>query len=180
MKTRLSSPLAVALFVVLVGLGGCRQSHEGWEPPVEETSTRFLQQEAEEALRLVDAAYSDLAGTEGPAKGRLSEAADALRRLTVYYLPLLEARERVYNAHRFFYYGESARADAEIKTVEQILDGVVELGGARLLRVLSPAIDLVGEAQAAIHGAPEEVPQLLRDLAIKLNLATLKGELELP
>jgi hypothetical protein len=147
---------------------------------VEETSTRLLQQEADEALRFVEAARADLAGSEGPAAERLSEAAQALQRLTLYYLPLLEARERVYNAHRFVYYGETGRAETEINAVEEILDRVVELGGTPLLRALTPALDLVGEAKAAIPGAPNEAPRLLKELAVKLNLATLKGELELP
>jgi hypothetical protein len=179
MEARPAPCLAFAFFLLLAALGGCRYPHEGWEPPVEETSTRFLQQEADEALRWVDAARAELAASDGPAAERLSAAAQALQRLTRYYLPLLEARERVYNAHRSAYYGESGRAEAEIKAVELILDGVVEVGGPRLLRGLTPALDLVSEAKAAIRGAPNEAPQLLRELAVRLNLATLKGELEL-
>jgi hypothetical protein len=180
MESRPGPVVAVALFLLLVTLGGCRQTHEGWEPPVEETSTRFLQREADEALRWVDAARAGLAESDGPAVERLSAAAQALQRLTLYYLPLVEARERVYNAHRFTYYGESGRAEAELEAVERILDHVVEVGGPRLFKVLTPELDLVGEAKAAIRGAPNEAPELLRELATKLNLATLKGELELP
>jgi hypothetical protein len=138
-----------------------------------------LQQEAEEALHLVDTARATLDQGEDQAAERLVEAAQALERLSRYYLPLLEARERVYNAHRFVYYGETGRAEAEIKRVERILNDVVEVGGQRLFKVLTPALDLVGEAKPAIRGAPEEAPHLLRELAVRLNLASLKGELEL-
>jgi len=180
METRPAPLLAVTLSVLLVTVGGCRQTHEGWEPPVEETSTRLLKQEADAALRFVDAARADLVGSEGPAAEHLSSATRALQRLTLYYLPLLDARERIYNAHRFLYYGETGRAERELNAVEQILDHVVEVGGHQLFTVLTPSLDLVGEAKAAIRGAPSEAPRLLKDLAIKLNLATLKGELELP
>lgn len=180
METRVAPLLAGALSLLLVTLGGCRQAHEGWEPPVEETSTRLLQQEAEKALHRVESARNALEENEEQAAERLAEASRALERLSRYYLPLLEAKERVYNAHRFVYYGETGRAEAEINRVQRILNGVVEAGGERLFKVLTPALDLVGEAKAAIRGAPEEAPHLLRDLAVRLNLASLKGELELP
>jgi hypothetical protein len=179
MKTRPVPLFAIALSFLLVILGGCRRTHEGWEPPVEETSTRLLKQEADEALRFVDAARADLAGSQGPAAEHMSSAVQALQRLTLYYLPLLEARERIYNAHRFLYYGEMGRAERELDAAERILDHVVEIGGHRLFTALAPSLDLVGEAKAAIRGAPDEAPRLLKDLAVKLNLATLKGELEL-
>lgn len=179
METRAAPLLACALSLMLVTLEGCREAHEGWEPPVEETSTRLLQQEAEEALQKVDAARMALEKDEEPAAQGLAEASRALERLSRYYLPLLEARERVYNAHRFVYYGETSRAEAEIDRVQRMLNGVVETGGQRLLKVLAPALDLAGEAKAAIRGAPEEAPHLLKDLAVRLNLASLKGELEL-
>ena len=51
METPPAPLLAVTLSLLLVTVGGCRQTHEGWEPPGEQTSTRLLQQEADAALR---------------------------------------------------------------------------------------------------------------------------------
>jgi len=180
MRTGSSLLVAAALLVLLVTPGGCRHPHEGWQPPFEVSSTRLLQQEADVALRLVGAARADLAGSNGPADERLSGAVRALERLTVYYLPLLEAKERTYNAHRFLFYGERGRADTELTIVREILDGTVEAGGEPLLELFVPALDLVGEAQAAVRGAPEKAPAILKELAVKLNLMLLKGDLALP
>ena len=78
---------------LLLLLTGCGRLHQGWEPPLEETSTRFLQQETDEALRLVQAAQEAVATETHHADEDLAGAARALERISLYYLPMLEARE---------------------------------------------------------------------------------------
>jgi hypothetical protein len=164
---------------VLLGLSvGCKQPHPGWEPPLEETSTRFLQKEVDEALQLVRDALQE-SRESGQAEDSLRGAVRALSRMSQYYLPLLEARERTYNAHRFFYYGEQLRARAEMETVGTILEGVVA-DGPTLLPVMREALDLVSEAKTAVTANSDEAPELMRMLASKLNYMGLKGKLEVP
>jgi len=159
---------------------GCSQRDAGWEPPLEETSTRVLRTEVDDALRLAREARHDVRSDPDQAAERLDDALRALQRLDEYYLPLVEARERTYNAHRFLYFGEKHRARDEIETVETILDGVAATGGGELQPALKEPLDLVSEAKAAVMATSENAPDLVKSLAIKLNFMALKGRLELP
>jgi hypothetical protein len=156
-----------------------RGTHEGWEPPLEETSTRFLQDQAEEARRLLDAAREEIRSQTGDPEGQLSVAAQTLERMTLYYLPLLEARERAYDAHRLYYYGEEGRAAAHLDAIEGILDAMANAAPEIFLELKEP-LDLVAEARAGLKATPDDVPRLLKTLAVRLNLMALKGNLLFP
>ena len=178
-NTRYGTQLLI-LGILLLGVGGCMQSAQEWEPPLEETSTRFLQTEVDEALRLVRSAEGDLRRNPERAEVRLDEAARDLERMSKYYLPLLEARERAYDAHRFLYHGKRHRAIEEIEAVEEILDRVAETGGTTLQPVMKEALDLVSEAKAGVMAQSANAPEVIKSLAIKLNYMAQKSRLELP
>ena len=169
----------VILGTLLLFAGGCKQPHQGWEPPLEETSTRFLQTQVEKALRFVRSAQDDVRSNPEKVEQRLDGAVRALEGMSRYYLPLLEARERTYDAHRFLYHGERHRARSEIEAVEKILDTVAAAGGTSLQPTMKDPLDLVSEAKAAVIAKSENAPELIKSLAIKLNLMALKGQLEL-
>jgi hypothetical protein len=165
---------------LLLASQGCKQPHPGWEPPLEETSTRFLQAQVDEALGFVQRAQRDLRGDPGQAEAKLRDAARALERMSGYYLPLLEARERAYDAHRFLYYGETSRARAELEAVEEILDTVAETGGPVLQPALREPLDLASEAKAAVIAGTDNAADSIRTLTILLNQMALRGGLDLP
>jgi hypothetical protein len=169
----------VVLGTLLLFVGGCKQPHQGWEPPLEETSTRFLQTQVENALRFVRSAQDDVRSNPEKAEQRLLDAVRALEGMSRYYLPLLEARERSYDAHRFLYHGERHRARSEIEAVEKILDTIAAAGGTALQPTMKDPLDLVSEAKAAVIAESENAPELIKSLAIKLNFMALKGQLEL-
>jgi hypothetical protein len=171
---------SLILGTLLLVAGGCNQPHPGWEPPLEETSTRFLQARVEEALQLVRGARGDVRSDPGEVEQQLDGALRTLEQMSKYYLPLLEARERTYDAHRFLYYGETLRARTEIEAVEEILDRVAETGGPALEPVMKEPLDLVSEAKAALLATSDNAPDLIKSLAITLNFMALKGALELP
>jgi hypothetical protein len=178
-KTR-SGTHVLVLGVLLLLPGGCRQPHQGWEPPLEETTTRFLQTEVGEAIKIVRDAQRYVRSKPELADERLDGAVRALERMSKYYLPLLEARERTYDAHRFLYFGEGHRARTELQAVEDILDLVAETGGAELLPAMKEPLDLVSEAKAAVMASSEKAPELIKSLAVKLDQMALKGDLQLP
>ena len=93
---------------------------------------------------------------------------------------MLEARQHTYDAHRFFYYGETLRAETEIDKVDKILAKIQNAGGEDLFRALSRPVELIGEAKAAMRGAPGEAPGLLKELAVELNNMGRRGDLVLP
>lgn len=172
---------AVALLgLILLLTGGCKTPHPGWEPPLEETSTRFLATQVDDALRSLRRARRDVRSKPGDAEGKLDDALRALERMAKYYLPLLEARERTYDAHRFYYYGETRRARAELEAVEEIVDEVAGGGGSPLEAAMKRPLDLVSEAKAAVMAKSDSAPERIKSLAIQLNFMALKGGLELP
>lgn len=170
-------PVLITLLFVSIG---CRQPHQGWEPPLEETSTRFLQEQVAEALQLVRGAEDEALTHPERLADKLEGAARSLERMSIYYLPLLEARERAYNAHRFLYYGERQRAIEEIEAAEKLLDGVAATGGTVLASAMKKPLDRVSEAKAAVMAKADNAPDLIKSLAVELNYMVLKGGLELP
>jgi hypothetical protein len=170
----------LVLGALLFASGGCDERHRGWEPPLEETSTHFLHDRVVEALHLVRDAQKHVPTDAEQAARDLDGAMRALRLMSEYYLPLLEARERAYDAHRLLYHGETRRSRSEIEAVEKILSQIAEAGGPALLPLLKEPLGLASEAKAAILATSDEAPDLIESLAIKLNYMALKGELELP
>jgi hypothetical protein len=170
----------MVLGVLVLFSGGCRQPHQGWEPPLEETSTRFLQSQVDETLQFVRGAQTAIRVDPEQVEQRLDGAVRTLERMSKYYLPLLEAREHAYNAHRLLYLDAKHRAKTEIQAVEDILGSVAEHGGARILPAIEEPLDLVSEAKAAVMARSDRAPDLIKSLAVKLNYLALKGELEIP
>ncbi len=70
-NTRPGTQLLI-LGALLLFSAGCRQPHQGWEPPLEATSTRFLQNQVEEALQFVRGAQDDVATDPGQAEEELN------------------------------------------------------------------------------------------------------------
>ena len=170
----------LVLSVVLFVLNGCKQPHPGWEPPLEETSTRFLQDEVGEALELIRNARTDVHADPARAQSQLVKASRALERVSVFYLPLLEAREHAYDAHRLVYFKQENRARTHIEAVESILDTMAENGGPKILPALKEPLGLASEAKAAIMAQSDLAPDLIKSLARKLNFMAWRGELEIP
>ncbi|MHC4516817.1 MAG: hypothetical protein ACYS5W_24425, partial [Planctomycetota bacterium] len=94
---------------LLLVASGCKQPDERLEPPFEETSTRVIQSQVEEALELLRSVQGEIQSNPEQVEENLDGAVRDMERLSKYYLPLLEARERTYNAHRFLYYRETQR-----------------------------------------------------------------------
>jgi hypothetical protein len=176
---RLGTTLPILIALLFVSIG-CSQPHQGWEPPLEETSTRFLQSQVDESLRIVRSAQGEAGAHPEQVEDKLDAAARVLELMSGYYLPLLEARQRTYDAHRLLYYGDRHGTRSEIEAVERLLDEVAKFGGTALAPAMKKPLDLVSEAKAAVIAGSDNAPDLIRSLAIDLNDMMLTGGLELP
>jgi hypothetical protein len=103
-----------------------------------------------------------------------------LDHLLRYYLPLLDARERSYNAYRHFYLGETDQTLRELDEIEALLLGVSELDDGRLLDEMQDPLEKVEDARAALRVGSGQAADDLEALATTLNFLVLKGELVLP
>ncbi len=174
-------PLVGSLLGVLLlalATARCTPAPEGWKPVLEETSTTSLRTEAQMAAEHVGRAKDLMAVAPGDAKKELEGAEEALRRLLLYYFPLVDARELSYNAYRHLYLGEKDRAAGELIEAEKIL---VEMagGGEHLARALESPLAALAAARAALAGSSGDAPARLTELANELDGLVVKGRLVL-
>lgn len=170
----------MGLFSVgLVLFLACRDPEHRWTPVLEQTSTEFLTTATVRTREHLEAARRSLTEDPEAAAADLEAARRELRHLETYYLPLLEARERAYNAYRFFELGEEARTVGEIERVEALLLEMARDLGEPLAAEMEPPLETVADLRAALSGSPERAPELLLELALRLQEMALKGELVL-
>jgi hypothetical protein len=179
MKAR--SLVILWLLLVTVGAPGvaCRRGPEGWPRLVQSPSTPFLATQIDKALEKVREGHATLPEEAAAARSALEEADVALSQLKEFYLPLLEATRRAYNAHQLAALGETARAQAELGHIETLLLAVAEDGSMDVVREMEEPLDLLEEARVSLGSSSPETPQRFEWLAERLELAALKGDLVL-
>ena len=155
----------------------CDQTPAGWTPVLEETSTAFLESEMERLLEHVRVASDALESNPAQAADALAQAQGSLERLSFYYLPLFQARERAYNALRSLFLGDEARVKAELEQIEGILIHLAESAEGAEFQELKSLAETVADARLAVEAGPEEAQTPLELLARRLNQAALKGDL---
>jgi hypothetical protein len=160
-----------------LALCSCEREFESWAPPLQEASTRYLRDEAEQALTLLKGAREHLTSDPARADHDLAGAEEAVLRLAVYYLPLLEAREHAYNAHFLLHARQTKAVQEELDDTRRILEEVAEQGGPQLTREVEETLSIVGEARASLDNAPEEASRSLSSLVVKLSYMLLKADL---
>jgi hypothetical protein len=172
--------VVIPVFVLFVGTTwGCQQRQDGWVPVLEETSTTFLETEADRLLDDVRMARSHVATDPSRAEAALAEAESSLEHLTDYYLPLFQARERAYNAYRSLYLGDRTRLTQELDRIRGLLGEMAEMAQGGRLQEIQALGEALADARLAVQAGPEEGGPALERLARSLNLAALKGDLVL-
>jgi shikimate kinase len=172
------STLVAGALALLAG-GGCSREPKSWIPVMEETSTAFLVTEAETIATRVRSASAQLPADPEAAAADLAKAQNGLDHLLAYYLPLLEARERAYNAYRHFYLGRTEQTLAELDEVEAILMRVAEADQGRLVREMEVPLEKIEDARVALGGNAQEATEALQALATRLTFLLLRGGLVL-
>lgn len=167
--------VAVLAALLLAGCQGERRSARA-EVPVS-----FLGGRAEATLASVEAARS--AHREGDTARVTSELADAskeLRRLVGYFLPLLEARDRVAGAAGAVASSDVETAVAALDAAEAILLDVVRSHGPPLERKLRGPLERIEDARVAIEaGELGDARGVLDRLTQQLESLFYRGELVL-
>jgi hypothetical protein len=170
---------SIQLFLcVLVGAAwGCSEPPEAWSPVLEETSTAFLETQTERVMEDVQGALNHLHTDPTRAENALLQAERSLGYMTDFYLPLFRARERAYNAFRFFRLGEHGRVVGELNAIEKTLATMVQNPESGPLEELQSLAEAVADARVAVEAGPDQGGAALENLARKLNQAVLKGDL---
>ena len=176
MTHRLKS-LTSSILVSAGLLSGCDRPPETWTPVLEETSTVFLETETGRALNGVQEALANLRTDPEETERSLQKAETSLEYLMDFYLPLFHARERAYNAYRYFVLGEGAQVDRELRLIEETLGSMAEAAGGGPNRELQALAEMVAAARIAVRGGPEEARASLEALARRLEQVVVKGDL---
>jgi hypothetical protein len=158
-------------------LGGCDRPPDHWTPVLEETSTTFLETETNRALDGVQSALADIQTDPGRAEASLEKAETSLLYLRDFYLPLFQARERSYNAYRYFRLGNGVQVDRELELIEETLRSMVDAAGGAPHREIQELAEAVAAARIAARGEPEEAGAALEALARRLEQVVVKGDL---
>ena len=174
---RCGGPACGLLLLVLVGCGRDRAT---WTPVPEETSTIALRTEVQEAAERLESVRSLLLIDPARAEESLISAQQSLHRLLDYYLPVVDARTRAYDAYRLCYLGELNAAAGELDRIEAVLLEVASRGGPHLGPEIARRLELVSDARVAITATPGDAPAMLKKLALELNSMVVKGRLILP
>ena len=168
------------LFLAVAGISwACQDRPEGWTPVLEETSTAFLETETERVLERVRTAREQITSDPAGAEGALQDAERSLEHLMAYYLPLLQARERAYNAYRSFHLDDHARVARELGEIESLLEVMANHASGVRLQEIQTLAEALADAQVAVESSPAEARPALESLARALNQAALKGDLVL-
>ena len=175
-KARGSSTAGI-LLAMATGLVACQSVEPPGPAVVTNPTLSFLNAEVDRALHALHEARGRLTSEDPRASEALGEAEEALVRMHAYYLPVLEARQRATNAHQLAVRGELTKANDELEHIETILLGVARNGQEEMGREIEEPLDLVEEARVALgRGSPEAGPHL-EELAERLELMLLKGDL---
>jgi hypothetical protein len=167
---------AVAFCTVSV-LWGCRQAPEEWTPVLEHTSTVFLETEADRAIDAVGSAMAEMEADPAAALDDLRRAETTLQYLKEFYLPLFGARERSYNAFRYFRLGDLTAAERELELIEESLASMAERAGGGPHQEIQALAQDVATARIGIRGTSAEAASTLEALARRLDQIVLKGDL---
>jgi hypothetical protein len=169
--------LPSSVLICLGLLGGCDRPPEDWTPVLEETSTVFLETETVRALDEVQTALVQLQTDPVQAEAALRKAEKSLQYLRDFYLPLFQARERAYNAYRYFRLGEEPLVDRELTLIEETLESMVEAAGGGPDMEIQALAELVADARIAVKGGGEAAGSALETLARRLEEVVVKGDL---
>ncbi|MDX1384968.1 MAG: hypothetical protein R3190_15045 [Thermoanaerobaculia bacterium] len=173
-----SATVATACAAVAVLLA-CEHRGTGALDPLEETASHAMKAQAEVAARQLRSARESVASRPDLAAADIEAAASSIDNLVTYYLPLLDAREKAYNAYGHLQNGEQGSARLDLERLEEILSAMARARPTAELEAIQPPLERAASARAALADDPEEAAAAIRFVAIRLNQLLTKGDLVL-
>lgn len=161
-------------FALLVGgtllAAGCGDELPAdWTPVLETTSTSYLHDEIVRALVELEEARSSLPADPDAVTEHLDATEVHLQRLRDVYLPLLDARERAYNAYRLHYLGRDTDAISQVVKIRTMILAVSHQKNESFLTELERIQELVADARLRLEAGSPSATDALRALALELD-----------
>lgn len=172
----------VSLSLLAVGfllLAACRQEAvKPWIPVLEQSGFSYLQDAVSEAQRDVTEATGQLhSGDADQAIQTMQKANHALLKLELYFLPMTEVRQLIYDADRLYYLKRSEETANKLQQAQALLERISATGGQSVAKTLGDLTEMIDDLQRTMKLNPLIVPEKFRLLGEKIDLAVLKGDL---
>jgi len=164
------------------GISGCVPSErtpEPWIPVLEDTSFSYLKDSVSEAVTAFEEARKRMRDGEQGSEVLLDPAIDSLLKLHLYYVPMTEVRQLVYDADRLFYLRQSQQAQERLNRAKDMLVSLATADGPRFEESVNELITMVDDLVVNIQEVSPRVSENLRDVGDRVNFMCLKGELVL-
>ena len=157
----------------------CRQeAAKPWIPVLEQSGFSYLQDAVSEAQRDVTEATGQLhSGDTDQAVETMQKANHALLKLELYFLPMTEVRQLIYDADRLYYLKRSEETAKKLQQAQALLEQISATGGESVTKALGEIIEMIDNLQRTMKMNPIIVPEKFRLLGEKIDLAVLKGDL---
>lgn len=165
--------------ICLLAASPACQEQPAETPPLllEEPSMGFLKREIDDAMNEYDSGLAEPMRDSEEAEDYLSRARDRLDRVNTYYLPLVEARERIYNAYQLRAYGRIDRSRQELDLVEELLAGVAKSQNDNAAREMEASLAVLESARVALEEHESEALREMQALIRELNASLYKGRI---
>jgi hypothetical protein len=171
--------LILGLFAVMIS--GCQQSQETqgpWIPVLEDTGFSYLRDSVSQALTAVKEASHELqASSEARSREDLQTAMDSLMKLHLYYLPITEVRQLIYDADRLFYLKEVDKTQQKLRSANNLLVEIARSGDQNLEASVNEAVLMIDDLLLNIQESTDKVTEKFREVGHHINLMATKGEL---
>ncbi len=170
------------LLSLLSGTSGCRPSErppEPWVPVLEDTSFSYLKDSVSEAVATLEEARKRIRDGEQGSEALLQPAIDSLLKLRLYYVPMTEVRQLVYDADRLFYLKQGQQAQERLNRASEMLVSIATADGLHLEESVNELISMIDDLVVNIQESSASASEKLRDVGHRVNFMCLKGELVL-
>jgi len=175
-KARTGAALAAALLALGAG-AGCSPPRPA---PQQDLSDREVREESARALAAAREARRELPAHPEAAAAALDRALASLECVHYFHLPVVEARDRAFNAARHLARGEKRQALEEVEEIEAVLHEAARGGGPPVSRALARPLDLAAHAARSLEAGSPAAAGNLDALARELNLLEIHSDLAVP
>ena len=168
----------VCVSMLFLCLFACGQKGPDWIPVMEQTSTIFLDDQADKALRSLKNVESHLSpDAKVDVQKDIDDLHLTLAHLKYYYLPMLRAREHAYNAYRLYYLKRQDEVKKHLLEIKVLLEEIARRGDETLKGEMEELIDQAFSVEEALRLRPHQTQERFQTLLVKLNLKALRGDL---
>jgi len=175
---RASNCRLLTVACLVFAFASCQQQPPETAPLLlEEPSVSFLRREIGDAIAEYEQADQSLSNSPEEAQESFARAHERLTHINSYYLPLMEARERTYNAYQLCANGDVDRSSSELDLVEQLLLGVAKTQNETARGEIETVLAALEGARLALDDGSARVTREIEALLRGINALLYKGRL---